>query len=136
MKNYNTKQKEILISFFKNNHNKQFTANDISMVICNDNIGKSTVYRLIKQLSKEGTIRCFYNNDKKVSMYQYVENSPECNCHFHLKCNKCNKIIHLECDHTAELRQHISNAHKFNVDMTKTILYGYCESCNKEEGLL
>lgn len=129
MKIYNTRQKDILISFLKENKQHHFSINEISEEICKHNIGKSTVYRLIKQLTSEGILRCFYNEEHKVTLYQYADKHQGCDSHFHLKCSNCNKIIHLECDHTKELKEHISAMHNFNIDVNKTILYGYCESC-------
>ena len=135
MKSYNTKQKDILISFLKENKQRQFSINEIANEICNLDIGKSTVYRLIKQLTNEGILRCFYNDKLKLTMYQFADRHSGCDCHFHLKCSGCDKIIHLECDHATELQEHISIMHNFSIDIGKTILYGYCENCRNGGGL-
>lgn len=132
MKIYKTKQKDILISFLKENKNKQFSVNAIADNICNAQIGKSTVYRLINQLTKEGYLRCFHDENSKISLYQYADKNNRCDHHFHLKCNMCKKIIHLECDHTSELKEHIASKHSFAIDISKTILYGYCNDCQKK----
>lgn len=129
---YKTKQKDMLISFLEHNRDKQFSINEIAEKICSDNIGKSTIYRLVKILVNDGLIRCFYDENTKLSLYQFADKSKSCNDHFHLKCNICNKIIHLECTHTEELKEHFAFAHKFNIDVSKTILYGYCDDCRKE----
>ena len=130
MNKYNTKQKETLISFFKENKDSQFSVNEIAQNLCSEfNIGKSTVYRLVKELTASGIIRCFYDNNSSISLYQYADKHTGCENHFHLKCNSCKKIIHLECEHTQLLKNHITTMHNFNIDTTSTVLYGYCENC-------
>lgn len=131
---YNTKQKEILINFLMENKNDQFSINEITDKICNNSIGKSTVYRLMKQLTKDGTIRCFHDEYSNISLYQYADKSENCSNHFHLKCNACKKMIHLECEHSNQLKEHIAAIHSFNIDVSKSVLYGYCNNC-KAKGL-
>ncbi len=133
MNKYNTKQKEILINFFKENKDSQFSVNEIADNICNKfSIGKSTVYRLVKELTESGIIRCFYSRTSNMSLYQYADKHTGCEHHLHLKCNNCQKIIHLECEHSEMLKDHISLIHNFNIDTTSSVLYGYCNSCAKE----
>lgn len=127
---YNTKQKEILLHFFKENKDSQYSVNEIAENICEKfNIGKSTVYRLVKELISAGTIRCFHSQNSNISLYQYADKHSGCEHHLHLKCNSCQKIIHLECEHSEMLKDHISLIHNFNIDTTSSVLYGYCNSC-------
>ena len=130
MNKYNTKQKEILTLFFKDNKDSQFSVNEIAERICNEyKIGKSTVYRLVKELTEAGIIRCFHDRSLNMSLYQYADKHIGCEHHLHLKCNSCQKIIHLECEHSEMLKSHISLMHNFNIDTTSSVLYGYCSSC-------
>ena len=130
MSKYNTKQKETLVSFFKENKDSQFSVNEIAEKLCSEfSIGKSTVYRLVKELTNSGIIRSFFDKNTNTSLYQFADKHSGCENHFHLKCNRCQKIIHLECEHTQLLKNHITTMHKFNIDTTSSVLYGYCENC-------
>ena len=78
---------------------------------------------------EDGSVRKYLCEEGKSACFQYVGDSEECRLHFHLKCIKCGKLIHLECDYLSDLEKHISEHHKFTVDNTKTVLYGVCEDC-------
>jgi len=124
-KTYNTKQKEALINFFKQNPEMCFSPADI---INNPNLkmGSATVYRLLTKLKNEGIIKSFLLGEKKFVAYQY----NSCGCeHFHLKCLKCGELIHSECDVIKSMQAHISSEHGFIIDSSKTVLYGICKEC-------
>ena len=53
---YQTKQKKQLIEFFKNNTKKPFSMNEIINSVCPDGKGKSTIYRIISQLTNTGAL--------------------------------------------------------------------------------
>lgn len=128
---YNTKQKQILIDYFKKNTNKHYSIKEITEAVSKDNIGKSTIYRLIDKMTEDGSIRRFRGNGKSV-LYQYVGQHHECDSHFHLKCVKCGLLVHLECEYMSSLNKHINEHHKFDIDTSKTIFYGMCSNCQKE----
>lgn len=125
---YNTKQKQTLKDFFKNNKDKQYSINEITNAISQNSIGKSTIYRLIDKMTEEGSIRRFRGDGKSV-LYQYVGEHHECDSHFHLKCVDCGLLVHLECDYMSSLNKHINEHHKFDIDTSKTVLYGLCLDC-------
>ncbi len=132
---YNTKQKQILIDFFLKNTDKHHSINEIADAVSKDNIGKSTIYRLIGKMTADGSVRQFRGNGKSV-LYQYAGKQHECDSHFHLKCVECGLLVHLECDYMTSLNHHIEKHHKFEIDTTKTILYGICSECRKKEKML
>ncbi len=129
---YNTRQKQILIDFFNKNTDKHYSIKEITDAVADNKIGKSTVYRLIEKMTGDGYIRRFRGKDGKSVLYQYVGENHECDRHFHLKCTECGLLIHLECKYIAELNKHINIHHRFNIDTSKTILYGLCSSCAEE----
>ena len=131
---YKTRQKDCLTEFFKENPDRQYSAKEISDTVCKDNkIGKSTVYRLIEKMVNEGTLKRFRGEDAKSVLYQYVGIHNECNSHFHLKCTNCGILIHLECNSMIYIKEHIKLHHNFNVDVSKTIMYGVCSKCFEED---
>ena len=134
---YNTKQKIFLIEFFKENPEKQYSAKEISKFLCNNHkIGESTVYRLISKLVNEKKIRRFRGENAKSVVYQYAGDNNQCDRHFHLKCTECGALIHLNCEHMDKLNGHINAHHNFDIDISKTVLYGLCKNCKKGEAQL
>lgn len=128
---YKTKQREFILDFLMENSEVHLTADDILTALKKDNVsvGKSTVYRYLDKLVEEGTVRKYIGEEGVSACYQYSA-SKKCVNHFHLKCVRCNKLFHLECEYLDEIEQHILKHHKFNIDNSKTVFYGICENCS------
>ena len=128
---YSTKQRLILADFLKSNRNRQFSINEIAEAVGKDGIGKSTVYRNMSQLLESGDVRRFRGNNGKNVLYQYVGHNSGCNGHFHLKCNGCGQLFHIDCESVMGIRDHINAHHDFAVDIGSTVFYGLCGSCKR-----
>lgn len=130
---YKTRQKEAILSFFKENSNRHLTAADIINQInsTGENIGTATVYRYLDRLVEKGTIRKYFVDEKLGACYQYNEDNRECGHHFHLKCIECGKLIHLDCSHLQSISDHIFSEHDFVIDNSRTVFYGRCKNCEK-----
>lgn len=130
---YNTKQRERILEYLKENKDSNITADEIINYFksTNDKIGKATVYRYLNNLVKENIVKKYMVENRNCSCYQYIE-EQNCDSHYHLKCEKCNKIIHLECDEFKEVENHIAKEHDFELDSVKTVLYGICKECSKK----
>lgn len=122
--NYNTKQKSLILSCLIKNKERCITVNDIVkyLDINNTKVGTTTVYRYLEYLSGIKKIKKF--NENNISKYQYIDDM--CHIHSHLKCNKCGKLIHLDCSEISELGLHVLEHHAFKMD---NIIYGVCEAC-------
>lgn len=133
MSRYQTKQKKIIHDFLEKNSNNCFTALDIIEYFktVNEIIGQATIYRYLNELEIQNKIIRYNGEIGTSSSYQYV--NDDCHIHFHLKCIKCNKLIHLECDELNNIEKHIKNEHNFLINGSKTVLYGLCSKCRKEE---
>ena len=128
-KQYNTEQKRMIIEFLQNNRERHFTVEEITSAVCNEGAGKSTVYRQISKLLEAGVVRRFETKDKSSFVYQYADAHEDCDSHYHLKCIKCGRLIHMECSHLNEVQQHIKAEHKFILGHSGSVLYGECVSC-------
>lgn len=126
---YNTEQKRRIIEFLKSHSDRHFTTDEISKAICVDGAGKSTVYRQISKLFKTGIIRRFEAVGSKSFVYQYAGVQDDCDHHYHLKCVKCGRLIHMECARLDEVSEHISKEHDFLIGYGQSILYGECSKC-------
>lgn len=125
---YITKQKsKILEEIIK--QKKEFTVKDVYISL-NEEVGLTTIYRLIDKLVKEGKVERFIG-EKNIPYYAYLENCEE-NNHFYLKCTKCKNMKHIDCDCINDLSKHIVKEHKFNLKKENIIINGLCEKCSKK----
>ncbi len=131
---YNTRQKELILCYLRENSSRHTTANAISLYLQEQGtpVGNATIYRYLDQLAEEGIIRKYTIDSKTGACYQYIGEKHNCNEHFHLKCVKCENLFHVECDYLSELGSHILQHHSFTVDHTKTVLYGCCKDCTPD----
>lgn len=131
-KGYKTKQREIILKFLQENSNTHINADELSEHLkANGNpVGKSTIYRYLDRLCSENIVRKFISPDGKSSCYQLIQNSA-CHYHYHFKCLSCGKLFHIQCDELSNVSEHILKEHHFKIDLSQTIIYGYCEQCDK-----
>ena len=122
---YKTKQRDEIVEFFNQHRGKCYTAKEI---IKSGEItsGEATVYRTLSKLATQGVLNRFTDGD--ASCYQLNE-SEQCEKHFHLKCEKCGRLIHMDCGFMADMKRHIESSHDFVVDIGKTVIYGLCGDC-------
>ena len=130
---YITKQSKLVYEFLENNPHKHFSAEEVyfALVSTGEHIGRTTVYRQLDKLCENNYVRKFSLGDNGACCYQFQ--SESCHNHYHLKCSSCGTLIHTECDFLDKLSNHIFKDHQFILDGSKTVLYGTCESCRKEE---
>ena len=123
--NYHTKQKEKILNYIRST-NKEFTVKELYDYF-ESNIGLTTIYRFVDKLVLDGLLEKRIREDH-FCYYQYLE---ECDCsnHFYLRCNKCSKIIHVDCDCIKELSNHIILEHGFEITNDHIIINGICNEC-------
>ena len=91
-KERNTRQKEVIINFLKENENKHLSISDIKAVL-GDEIGLTTIYRIINSLIDQGFITKIPLANTQGYCYQYNgESRKNCN-HYHLMCEECGRLI-------------------------------------------
>ena len=129
--NYNTKHKELLLSFLRENSDEHITVQEISVFMSNAGtpMGTATIYRQLDRLVEQGCVKKYILDGRSGACYQYMESDTDCNEHYHLKCVLCGKLIHLDCEVLNDINSHILQHHGFVVDSSKTVFYGQCEEC-------
>lgn len=127
---YNTKQRDEIVEFFGRHRGTCFTAKDL-IRSGEISVGEATVYRTLSKLAVQGVLKK-YTDGENGATYQLNE-SERCDSHFHLKCERCMKIIHMDCSFMAEMKQHIESSHDFTVDVGKTVIYGICGECAEKD---
>ena len=127
---YSTKQREAILAFLREN-NAHVSASDIIFHLSEQgyNVSTATVYRALDKFEKEGLVKKMMVGDGVGACYQYADGEG-CHEHFHLKCIKCGKLIHLSCEFMHEMEEHIFSDHGFTVSSGRTVIYGICSTCN------
>lgn len=132
---YNTKQKEILLDYLISNKNKHVNVQTISAYMAEKGspLGTATIYRRLDKLVEQGVVRKYVIDGKTGACYQYIDDEDGCCNHFHLKCVRCEKLLHIDCGHLTGISEHIAEHHGFIVDSSKTVFYGLCAECAGSE---
>ena len=92
-------------------------------------IGTATIYRRLEQFVDEGKIRKYVIGTGESACYTYEEESSHCAEHYHCKCERCGRLLHIRCGQFEDMQKHISGEHDFTVDPRRTVLYGLCADC-------
>ncbi len=133
---YRTRQQEELMAYLRSEAGSHHTAAQIRDHFAAQDraIGTTTIYRQLERFVEEGSVRKYMLETGDCACYEYVEKKGSCSSHFHCKCERCGRLIHLECDELKEIREHLLTHHGFSWDFGRTVFYGICEECRKEEG--
>ncbi|MBR5336412.1 MAG: transcriptional repressor [Lachnospiraceae bacterium] len=130
---YKTKQREILIDYFKTFPGVHINAGDVCEYFRSQGspIGQATVYRQLEKLVDEGVLSKYVVDNNSPACFEYVgadshEDAATC---FHCKCRKCGKLIHMQCDELETIEAHLFEEHRFKLDPMRTVFYGLCENC-------
>lgn len=132
---YKTKQRTLILKCLKDNKDRHITAEEIHEYLLRggESVGMTTIYRNLDKLLKEGQLRRYELAQGQSACFQYVDGDIDCREHFHLKCEGCGRLIHLDCDDLAKLSQHIEKEHAFYLNSSKTVLYGLCADCKTQK---
>ena len=125
---YNTKTREMINEEIKK-YPDGFMVKDLwkNLELQGLKIGLTTIYRTLDKLETDGVVTKFYDQDN-ICHYKYVKDCTS-ETHFYLKCQKCQKIIHIDCACIDDLSMHVLKMHKFKMDTKNIILEGLCNNC-------
>ena len=129
---YNTKQRDTILRCIESFGDAHFTAADVVERL-SGKIGQATVYRMIDRLADEGRLRKYVVDGTTAACYQSVPDNDAADCrdHFHLKCEVCGRLIHVECGELTRIADHVKSGHGFEIDKSRTVFYGICRECAK-----
>lgn len=131
---YKTKQQNILLDFLNNSEKKHFTALEIAESLKPYGLGRATVYRQLEKLVDNGIVNKFFFGEMAPACFELIQGGKPCeqSC-FHCRCEKCGRLIHMHCDELKEIAGHLKKDHGFEMNPFRTVFYGICEECRKEE---
>lgn len=130
---YNTKQKDAVRLFLLEHADRSYTASEIYSAVSANGVGRTTVYRALAALEKDGVCAKYPGESGTSDCYQYLDR-PSCREHIHYICNVCGKVGHLDCSFMNDLRSHVEGGHGFTIDSERTVIYGICSGCKAGGG--
>lgn len=132
---YKTRQMTELLTFLKSVGGNHVTVNDIRKYFEDKGIsvGTTTIYRNIEKLVEEGLVTKYIIDGNSSACFQYIEKQEDFGKHisYHCKCEKCGKIIHMQCREIESLKQHMMEQHGFDLNELRTVFYGICSECSQ-----
>ena len=130
---YKTKQMTELLTFLKSVQGSHVTVNDICDYFHTKGIavGTTTVYRHLEKMVQEGVVAKYVVYGTCSACFEYIGSSEKENqtVYYHCKCEKCGKLIHLQCSEVESLKQHMMEHHSFEMNSLRTVFYGTCSEC-------
>ena len=134
---YKTKQMSEILNFLQQMEGTHVTVADICDYFKKKGIavGMTTVYRQLDKMVSEGLVAKYVIDGSSSACFEYTGDSRhECKEQtYHCKCEKCGKLIHLQCSEVENLTQHIKEHHGFKLNPLRTVFYGICSDCQKSE---
>ena len=128
---YQTKSRQMTLAFLEKNKNKTVSVAEITDYLHNHGAKTNitTVYRYLDKLVSEHIVFKYVSEDGEKAVFQYVGQESQCHEHLHLKCISCGKLEHMDCDFMKHIHEHMKEHHGFEVQCSKSVLYGYCKEC-------
>ena len=124
---YTTGKKQRIIDFMRDTGECAYTLEQICDAITDDGKGKSTVYRLVSELVREGRLTRISDGRTRHCTYQYV-GAESCHSHLHLKCKGCGKLVHLDEKVSHRVEETLLKVGGFVID-EGALLLGTCDKC-------
>lgn len=131
---YKTKHRDELLTFLEAAPGKHITIHEICEHFkqAGTPIGTTTIYRQLERMVDEGLVNKYVIDGNSAACFAYVghQNHMQEGTCFHLKCEKCGRLIHLKCEELERLQSHILEDHDFLINPMRTVFYGICSDCD------
>ncbi len=131
MASYNTRQREAIRDYLVSLKGEHVTVDQVTAHLSNTGypVGRTTIYRYLDKLTRDGKAKKFSVAGLPCACFQLIEEPMECEDRFHLKCENCGELLHLECEVLRDIKEHVFNDHAFAINALKTVFYGTCQKC-------
>lgn len=132
-KKYSTRQRDEILKFLMTVPGKHITVKDVKDYFEREGIrvGTTTIYRTLESLVDEGEVAKYELSGASGACFEYLDKNHYCHpssC-YHCKCEKCGRLIHIDCDEILKVEQHLAKHHGFAVNTKRTVFYGLCKEC-------
>ena len=133
---YKTRQRQELLDYLRSAGGDHITVNDVCGHFQRHGkpIGTATVYRQLERMVDEGLVNKYLIDAASPACFEYVgrESHGGETC-YHCKCEQCGKLFHLHCGELKGLSAHLLEEHGFQINPMRTVFYGLCEACRRNE---
>lgn len=135
-KPYTTKTRTEILEYLKEHASSTVSVADIQNYLKEKRAetNTTTIYRFLDKLCREHIVIKYPDAENDKAVYQYAGEGAHCMEHLHLKCTRCGRLFHLDCDFMDELRQHLLEEHGFLLQCSGDLLHGLCQECAVKEG--
>jgi Fur family ferric uptake transcriptional regulator len=108
------------------NHRGHVSAEEVyqSLYVAHPYINRSTIYRTLEMLTKEGVLTV---TDLGTGPVSYELNTGE--PHHHLVCENCGKIEEFDHELLQSLRQALKRKYQFQARLDHMAIFGLCGKC-------
>ncbi|MDD3140719.1 MAG: transcriptional repressor [Lachnospiraceae bacterium] len=129
-KKYKTKQKDCVLECIKDKAEEYITIKQLAneLKFRNEKVGLTTIYRNLEKLEAERKIAKVNIEGITGCCYRFLPQKKDYVL-FYLKCEKCGKLINIECPELGHLYHHVLEEHHLEINYGKTMFYGLCENC-------
>jgi len=109
MATYKTVKRECLIDFLKSHSKYSFTVREIAAEMSSDNTIKSvpsesTVYRLMREMEREGTVRRYIDPKNREYVYCLADNDD---IPVNMRCKVCGNVYTVDCETSRRIKEEI-----------------------------
>ena len=131
---YSTKQQKMLLECLEENSDIFYTIDQLMELLHGKDIhiGRTTVYRGLERLQKEGAVLKVPSVEGAPAQYRFVCNEERKN-YGRLVCLECGHTIPLQCGCIDHFVGHVLEEHGFEIDQSRTVMYGYCSRCRQNQ---
>ena len=133
---YRTKQRSEIADYLASIPGEHVTAGDICAHFRAQGraVGTATVYRQLERMVSEGTVSKYIIDESTGACFAYIGSDAHCadSC-YHCKCERCGRLIHMECAELNHIAAHLKADHGFRLNPMRTVFYGVCADCAKED---
>ena len=112
-KPYTTKTRQIILEYLKSQKAVTVSVADIEKYLKTEGIkvNTTTVYRYLDKLCAEHIVIKYPDLNSDKAVFQFAGEEKKCTEHLHLKCIRCGKVVHLDCDFMDEFKEHLYKDH-------------------------
>lgn len=125
---YLTQSRKRVLDLFSSSPSSSFSLSDIITEL--DGTAKSSVYRIVDSLEKDGYIRKVGVTESRSILYQ-LSDRELCPHHMHIRCVKCGKTVHISEEISREIAQIIFEKEGFS-ECFSTVFKGLCPECRRD----
>ncbi len=130
---YQTKQHQALLECLRQNGTQAVSVGALSQALRQAGcpVGTATIYRHLERLEQAGQIHKISTDEG--ALFQYCPRSETHRDCFLIQCERCGRILHINCSHLVPLYDHLEQEHHFRINPRKTVFTGLCEACAAKE---